>query len=105
MKHKRSVLLPVTLTLALLLVIVVSGQNANRVHITVLGTTDLHGNIYPLDYYTNKPDNRGLAKIATLIARARKENPNALLIDSGDTIQGTPLQYYTTRKTTPRAIR
>ena len=67
---------------------------ATRVHITIVGTTDLHGNIYPVDYYTNKPDNRGLAKISTLIKQARKENPNTLLIDSGDTIQGTPLAYY-----------
>jgi 2',3'-cyclic-nucleotide 2'-phosphodiesterase/3'-nucleotidase len=74
-----------------------------RVHITVLGSTDLHGNIYPIDYYTNKADNRGLAKVATLIKRARKENPNVVLIDSGDTIQGTPLQYYHNKKNnTPR---
>lgn len=79
----------------LLALIPLTGSGApTRVQITILGTTDLHGNIYPLDYYTNKPDNRGLAKIATLIKQARKENPNALLIDSGDTIQGTPLEYY-----------
>ncbi len=71
---------------------------ANRVQITVLGTTDLHGNIYPVDYYTNRPDNRGLAKVATLIRRARKENPNAVLVDSGDTIQGTPLEYFHNKK-------
>ncbi len=71
---------------------------ANRIQITVLGTTDLHGNIYPVDYYTNNPDNRGLAKVATLIKRARKENTNTLLVDSGDTIQGTPLQYYHNKK-------
>ncbi|MGH9970007.1 MAG: bifunctional metallophosphatase/5'-nucleotidase [Pyrinomonadaceae bacterium] len=70
----------------------------NRVYLTVLGTTDLHGNIYPIDYYTNKPDNRGLAKIATLIKRVRKESNNVLLIDSGDTIQGTPLEYYHNKK-------
>lgn len=70
----------------------------DRIHITVLGTTDLHGNIYPVDYYTNKPDNRGLAKVATLIKRTRKENPNTLLVDSGDTIQGTPLEYYHNKK-------
>ncbi|HKO96848.1 MAG TPA: 5'-nucleotidase C-terminal domain-containing protein [Pyrinomonadaceae bacterium] len=69
-----------------------------RVHITVLGTTDTHGNIYPVDYYTNKADNRGLAKIATLIKRVRSENPNVVLIDSGDTIQGTPLAYYHNKK-------
>ena len=69
-----------------------------RLHIVVLGTTDLHGNLFPIDYYTDKPDNRGLAKIATLVKQVRKENPNVLLIDSGDTIQGTPLQYYHNKK-------
>jgi len=75
------------------------GQTASqRVQITVLGTTDLHGNLFPIDYYTDKPDNRGLAKIASLIRRVRKENENVVLIDSGDTIQGTPLAYYHNKK-------
>src|SRR5438067_102350 len=65
-----------------------------RAWLTIISTTDLHGNILPLDYYTNKPDARGLAKAATIIAQIRKENPQALLIDSGDTIQGTPLEYF-----------
>ena len=106
--QRKSVFISSALLLALVcLVFAVSGQEGNkqRVQITVLGTTDLHGNIYPLDYYTNKPDNRGLAKIATLIARARKENPNAMLIDSGDTIQGPPFSTITTRKTTVRETR
>jgi len=72
--------------------------SAKRLHLVVLGTTDLHGNLFPLDYYLDKPDNRGLAKIATLIRQVRKENKNVLLIDSGDTIQGTPLEYYHNKK-------
>jgi 2',3'-cyclic-nucleotide 2'-phosphodiesterase/3'-nucleotidase len=75
-----------------------SSGAATRVQLTILGTTDLHGNLYPVDYYTNTPDNRGLAKIATLIRQVRKENPNTLLIDSGDTIQGSPLAYYHNKK-------
>src|SRR6266550_5860229 len=70
----------------------------SRVHITIISTTDLHGNILPRDYYTGKPDARGLAKAATLIKKARQENPNLLLLDSGDTIQGTPLEYYHNKK-------
>ena len=67
---------------------------AGRAWITILSTTDLHGNVLPVDYYTNKPDARGLAKAATIIRAARKENPQGtLLLDSGDTIQGTPLEY------------
>lgn len=88
--------------LALLLAVFVcaSAQQpaSARVHITIMGTTDLHGNILPKDYYTAKPDARGLAKAATLIKLARMENPNLLLLDSGDTIQGTPLEYYHNKK-------
>lgn len=69
-----------------------------RVHIVLIGTTDLHGNILPVDYYTNRADNRGLAKIATLVKQVRKHNPNVLLLDSGDTIQGTPLAYFHNKK-------
>lgn len=69
-----------------------------RAQVTILQTTDLHGHIYPVDYYTNKPDMNGLAKAATIIKRARKETPTLLLLDSGDTIQGTPLVYYHNKK-------
>ena len=87
-----------TLVMMLTLVLVARSFVPDRVQITILGTTDLHGNINPIDYYTNKPDNRGLAKVATLIKRIRKEHPNILLVDSGDTIQGSPLESFHGRK-------
>src|SRR5450755_3648780 len=65
---------------------------AQQVAVTILATTDLHGNLVPVDYVTGQPAARGLAKIATLIRQAREENVNTLLIDCGDTIQGTPLE-------------
>lgn len=73
-------------------------SNAARAQITILATTDMHGNVLPIDYYANKPDARGLASAATIIKQARKDNPNLLLLDSGDTIQGTPLVYYHNKK-------
>src|ERR1700741_4379704 len=105
MKHqKRQPLVTSFIILVLLLAIVVVGRSfaPERVQITILGTTDLHGNINPIDYYTNKPDNRGLAKIATLINRIRKDQPNTLLVDSGDTIQGSPLESFNSRKNNVR---
>ena len=71
---------------------------ADRVQVTVLGTTDLHGRVYPVDYFTGRPAEVGLAKLATLIAEARRSAPDLLLLDCGDTIQGTPLVYYHNRK-------
>lgn len=54
----------------------------------------MHGRVFPIDYYTNKYDNVGITKVATLIKEARKADPDLLLVDSGDTIQGTPLEYF-----------
>src|SRR6266704_5770683 len=65
-----------------------------RAHITILSTTDMHGRVFPIDYYTNKYDNVGITKVAMLVKEARKNDPDLLLLDSGDTIQGTPLEYF-----------
>jgi 2',3'-cyclic-nucleotide 2'-phosphodiesterase/3'-nucleotidase len=103
-KRKVSPLVHSLAVLVSLLAIVFGARSfvPERVQITILGTTDLHGNINPIDYYTNKADNRGFAKVATLIKRVRKEQPNTLLIDSGDTIQGSPLASFHSRKNNVR---
>ena len=70
--------------------------------LTVLGTTDLHGTVFNWDYYANRefddlPHNDiGLAKVSTLVkaVRAERGRHRTLLLDAGDTIQGTPLAYY-----------
>ncbi|MFF2849357.1 bifunctional metallophosphatase/5'-nucleotidase [Streptomyces sp. NPDC058001] len=77
-------------------------DGAKRYSFTVLGTTDLHGNVFNWDYFTDKEfddsahNDIGLAKISTLVEQIRKEKGrgNTLLIDAGDTIQGTQLSYY-----------
>jgi 2',3'-cyclic-nucleotide 2'-phosphodiesterase/3'-nucleotidase len=68
----------------------------------VLGTTDLHGNVFNWDYFKNvefddKAHNDvGLAKISTLVSAVRDQvgRNGTVMIDAGDTIQGTPLAYY-----------
>ncbi|MFJ1734568.1 bifunctional metallophosphatase/5'-nucleotidase [Streptomyces sp. NPDC088254] len=75
---------------------------AKRYAFTVMGTTDLHGNVFNWDYFTDQEfddkahNDVGLAKISTLVNRIREEKGrgNTLLIDAGDTIQGTQLSYY-----------
>ncbi|RPE44748.1 2',3'-cyclic-nucleotide 2'-phosphodiesterase/3'-nucleotidase [Streptomyces sp. Ag109_O5-1] len=75
---------------------------AKRYSLTVMGTTDLHGHVFNWDYfkdaeYSDKAGNAmGLARISTLVEQVRKEKGrcNTLLLDAGDTIQGTPLTYY-----------
>ncbi|WP_285644766.1 5'-nucleotidase C-terminal domain-containing protein [Lentzea sp. NBRC 102530] len=67
-----------------------------------MGSTDLHGNLFNWDYYLNREfddhahNDVGLAKISTLVndVRSAVGRHRTLLLDAGDTIQGTPLAYY-----------
>jgi len=58
----------------------------------LLHTSDIHGYVYPTSYSTKQIQNIGLAKLYTLITQISK--PNRILIDTGDSIQGSPLTYY-----------
>src|ERR1700742_1234497 len=70
-------------------------EAAARLTLRLIGTSDLHANVFAYDYYRDKPDDTvGLAKTATLVRAARAETPNVLLFDNGDIIQGTPLGDY-----------
>ena len=65
------------------------------VSLRILSTTDIHTNIMNYDYFQDKTVNsQGLVKVSTLIEEARAEQPNTILVDNGDTIQGTPLGSY-----------
>ncbi|GIN86581.1 2',3'-cyclic-nucleotide 2'-phosphodiesterase [Heyndrickxia sporothermodurans] len=68
-----------------------------QMKLIILETSDVHGNVFPINYGTNKEADVGLGKIATLIKNERKNNENVLLIDNGDLIQGTPLTYHYAR--------
>ena len=59
--------------------------------LTILHTNDQHSRIEPFDAsYTRNPNQGGFARRAALIQKIRSEESNVLLLDSGDTFQGTP---------------
>ena len=66
-----------------------------RTTVALLETTDVHSNLLGYDYFRLAPEpSLGLERTAALIAQARSEYPNNVLIDNGDTIQGTALADY-----------
>ncbi|HEY0618527.1 MAG TPA: 5'-nucleotidase C-terminal domain-containing protein [Kribbella sp.] len=81
-------------------------HDPRTVRLSVMGTTDLHGNVFNWDYFKNTEyddsahNDIGLAKISTLVTAVRERiaregrTPAPLMLDAGDTIQGTPLAYY-----------
>jgi 2',3'-cyclic-nucleotide 2'-phosphodiesterase/3'-nucleotidase len=77
------------------------GPAPETFHLTVLGTSDTHGNVYNWDYYRDAEyddaahNDVGVAKLAALVNKIRAEATGAtLVLDAGDTIQGTPLATY-----------
>lgn len=73
-------------------------ESAERVALTILATTDVHGNVWPYDYLQGQDAERGLAKVSAYVRQVRARQPNTLLVDCGDTFQGTPLAYLAAEK-------
>ena len=54
-------------------------------------TSDTHGHVFPVNYASNSPENAGLLNLAAQV----EKDGNTLVLDGGDSLQGTPLtQYY-----------
>ena len=69
-----------------------TGLQAQTLKLRLLETSDLHMNLLAYDYYQDQPSTtQGLSRTARLIAQARAEQPNHLLLDNGDLIQGSPM--------------
>jgi 2',3'-cyclic-nucleotide 2'-phosphodiesterase/3'-nucleotidase len=60
--------------------------------LNILYTSDVHGYLLPLDYATNKKTKNGLTLLASAIKKYDKAS--RILIDAGDSIQGSPLMYF-----------
>ena len=87
-------------------VLEVKAASDSIVDLRIAAITDLHANLMNYDYYTgSEAENLGFTKISTLIKEAKNEVSlsddetidNFLLLDNGDTIQGTVLGDYYAR--------
>ncbi|MFT4180534.1 MAG: bifunctional 2',3'-cyclic-nucleotide 2'-phosphodiesterase/3'-nucleotidase [Rhizobium sp.] len=93
---RRSLLQGLSATAALIVLHPFAARAAgNQAHLRLMETTDIHVNVFPYDYYADKPnDTMGLARTATIIDNIRAEATNSLLIDNGDVLQGNPMGDY-----------
>jgi len=87
--------LSVVLGVVIVLGSTISVAAGEHQRITVLHTSDLHGHVLPFDDARNRPANGSLAQVATLAEQIRSGSDHpVLLLDSGDTIQGTPFEQF-----------
>jgi len=68
----------------------------NQTKITILHTNDVHSHIDPFPAnHPRNPGAGGVARRAQIIQQVRAENEHVLLLDAGDSFQGTPyFNYY-----------
>ncbi|WP_038106433.1 bifunctional metallophosphatase/5'-nucleotidase [Treponema pedis] len=78
------------------------GAGAENVTITIGATGDVHGRLYSYEYAVcEEVQGSGFVKIFTLAQALRKENPNAILIDVGDTVQDNSAELFNDLETHP----
>lgn len=72
----------------------VFAENGNKT-IQIIATSDVHNQFYGYEYATNSELTKGgMTRVATVVKQLREENPNTILIDNGDTIQGNSSQIF-----------
>ncbi len=88
---RHSLLATSALALPVNLIPAVKASDSFQKHITILHTNDVHSHIdpFPQDHYRN-PGRGGVAKRYALIQKIKEENPHTLILDAGDSFQGTP---------------
>lgn len=78
---------------------------APQVDITILGTSDLHGTFVPWDYASDSENLAGsLSQIATKVHKIRAEQPNIILVDAGDTLQGNFVETFKNEPISPMIL-
>jgi len=65
---------------------------------TLLFTSDLHGRVGPVDPISGRPAPGGIARVATLLREARRRSPDAVYLDLGDLVQGSPVSTLAARE-------
>jgi 2',3'-cyclic-nucleotide 2'-phosphodiesterase/3'-nucleotidase len=65
-----------------------AAASADTTRVTLLHTTDLHGSVMAWDYVLDRPAERGLAKLSSLITSIRSEENPTIVVDAGDALGG-----------------
>ena len=62
--------------------------------LTIIETTDVHGEIFPYDFIEKSGSDASLASVATYLKDIENKDIDLLLLDNGDNLQGQPVEYY-----------
>lgn len=65
------------------------------VKLVLVGTSDVHGAFFPINFIENSPAQGSMARVSTLLDSLRRDyGRNVIALDNGDILQGQPTCYY-----------
>lgn len=97
MKKILSVALLVALVISSVFTVNVYAEESTKekVNLTILATSDVHGFLMPWDYSIDAEIfNGSLSQISTAVKEYRTNNENVILVDIGDAIQGNSIDLF-----------
>lgn len=80
--------------ISLFLLLIVFCGTVTSQNINVLYTTDVHGAIFPYSFTEEKNVNNSLSQVYGYIKAVRDTSDNVIVLDNGDCLQGTPVNYF-----------
>ena len=70
-------------------------KKADHVQIKIMGTSDVHGALFPYDLVGDRETETSLSQVYAYVdGERKKEESEIILLDNGDILQGDPLVYY-----------
>ena len=92
---KRSIALLCIVAMLLSVLPVALAAEEEQLQFVVLSTTDMHGRCWDENILNDTKMNNSMLNVATAVAKARETyGENVVLVDNGDTYQGTPVSTY-----------
>lgn len=75
---------------------VVAIAQEREVKLTLIETTDVHGNYLPYDFINGREGKGSMSRVYTYVKELRKKQgvDRVVLLDNGDILQGQPTAYY-----------
>ncbi len=80
---------------AIAVLLTACSSKPRHVKLHILGTSDVHGAVYPFDLIERKPAAASLAQVYSFVTELRRQKDlGVILLDNGDILQGSPMVYY-----------
>ena len=87
-------LLPLFLLIILLFSSCSREKSAGVSVVEIIHSTDVHGNVFPYDFVSDRENPGSYARISSYVTALRDSGAAVILLDAGDILQGQPTAYY-----------